>query len=47
MRITGSDRGDAQGRADVRLRSVTVTKSMINVNGKMARTNSNCNFSRN
>jgi len=47
MRITGSDRGDAQGRADVRLNRDRNEVEMINVNGKMGRTNFTGNFSRN
>jgi hypothetical protein len=47
MRITGSDRGDAQGRADVRLNRDRNEVEMINVNGKMGRTNFTGNFNRN
>ena len=47
MRITGSDRGDAQGRADVRLNGDRNEVEMINVNGRMGRTNFTGNFSRN
>jgi hypothetical protein len=47
MRITGSDRGDAQGRADVRLNGDRNEVEMINVNGRMGRTNFTGNFGRN
>jgi hypothetical protein len=47
MRITGSDRGDAQGRADVRLNGDRNEVEMINVNGRMGRTNFTGNFARN
>jgi hypothetical protein len=47
MRITGSNRGDAQGRADVRLNRDRNEVEMINVNGRMGRTNFTGNFSRN
>ena len=47
MRITGSDRGAAQGRADVRLNRDRNEVEMINVNGRMGPTNFTGNFSRN
>jgi hypothetical protein len=46
MQITGSDRGDAQGRADVRLNRDRNEVEMINVNGRMGRSNFTGNFSR-
>jgi hypothetical protein len=47
MRITGSDRGAAQGRADVRLNRDRNEVEMINVNGRMGPTNFTGNFGRN
>ncbi len=47
MRITGSDRGDVQGRADVRLNRDRNEVEMINVNGRMGRNNFTGNFNRN
>jgi hypothetical protein len=47
MRITGSDHGDAQGRADVRLNRDRNEVEMINVNGRTGRNNFTGNFSRN
>jgi hypothetical protein len=46
MQITGSDRGDAQGRADVRLNRDRNEVEMINVNGRIGRSNFTGNFSR-
>jgi hypothetical protein len=40
-------RGDAQGRADVRLNGDRNEVEMINVNGRMGRTNFTGNFGRN
>ena len=47
LRITGSDKGDVQGRADVRLNRDRNEVEMINVNGRMGRNNITGNFSRN
>ncbi len=47
IRITGSDRGNAQGRADVRLNRDRNEVEMINVNGRMGRNNFTGNFNRN
>jgi hypothetical protein len=46
MRITGSDRGPAQGRADVRLNGDRNEVEMINLNGRIGRSNFTGNFSR-
>jgi hypothetical protein len=46
MRITGSDRGNATGRAEVRLNGDRNEVEMINVNGRMGRSNFTGNFSR-
>jgi hypothetical protein len=47
MRITGSDRGDARGRADIRLNRDRNEVEMMNLNGRMGRTNFTGNFGRN
>jgi len=47
IRITGSDRGNAQGRADVRLNRDRNEVEMINVNGRMGRNSFTGNFNRN
>jgi len=47
IRITGSDRGGAQGRAEVRLNRDRNEVEMINVNGRMGPGNFTGNFSRN
>jgi hypothetical protein len=46
MRITGSDRGAAQGRADVRLNGDRNEVEMINLNGRIGRSNFTGNFNR-
>jgi hypothetical protein len=46
MQITGSNRGDAQGRADVRLNGDRNEVEMINLNGRMGRTNFTGSFNR-
>ncbi len=47
MRITGSDRGHAQGRADVRLNRDRNEVEVISMNGRMGRNNFTGTFSRN
>ena len=46
MRIAGSDRGAAQGRADVRLNGDRNEVEMINLNGRIGRSNFTGNFNR-
>jgi hypothetical protein len=46
MRITGSDRGAAQGRADVRLNGDRNEVEMINFNERIGRSNFTGNFNR-
>ncbi len=46
MRITGSDRGNAQGSAQVRLNRDRNEVEMINLNGRMGRDNFSGNFGR-
>jgi hypothetical protein len=46
MRITGSDRGSAQGRADVRLNGDRNEVEMINLNGRIGRSNFTGDFNR-
>jgi hypothetical protein len=46
MRITTSDRGNATGRAEVRLNRDRNEVEMINVNGRIGRSNFTGNFSR-
>jgi hypothetical protein len=46
LRITGSDRGNAQGSAQVRLNRDRNEVEMINLNGRMGRDNFSGNFGR-
>jgi hypothetical protein len=46
MRITGSDRGNAQGSAQVRLNRDRNEVEIINLNGRMGRDNFSGNFGR-
>jgi hypothetical protein len=46
MRITGSDRGNAQGSAQVRLNRDRNEVEMINLSGRMGRDTFSGNFSR-